>query len=716
MKLKAKRTRSPLQARIADLQDRLREAEETISAIRRGEVDAVVVAGEEGDQIFTLQGAERPYRMLIEQMSEGAAILSTARLILYCNARFAEMVRTPLDKIIGTPFARFVAPDAQAVFESSLDQQTPAKLEARLGAGPDANLPVQLSINRINTDGAQIVGVVITDLTEQKRAEESLRKSNAYNRSLFEASLDPLAAADSNGKITDVNAAVEKITGVGRKDLIGDDYAKYFSEPEKARAAFLQAYREGFVQDVSLELRRRDGQLVQLLCNAVVLRDETGKVVGILAGGRDISQLVAAEQSLRESEERYRAVVAASSQIIWLTNAQGEIVEDHPSWREFTGFTFDEGKGFGWVNALHPDDRTPVLTTWRSAVASGTPFETEYRFRRRDGEYRLFAVYGVPVRRPDGTIREWVGTCTDITERRRHERERELLFESIRKIVAQLASLSDELLAASSRHAEGACRQVAAVSETAATAAEMSQAAGEAAEHAKGVGEAVSRTADIGRTGRKAVEDTIDALGQVRVKTEASATDIAALADPAQAIAEIVAVINDLAEQTHLLALNAAMEAARAGEHGRGFSVVTVEIKSLAEQSKKATSDIRRILGEILKKTDSAIGSMEDVTKSVAGAVQVSAQAGETIRTLSETLVEVSQSARQIVAASEHQATATVQMRQSTTQIDEIARQHLHAAQNLQDAAQALSSLAAELAALAGADSDADNVSSAPLP
>lgn len=716
MKLSVKHSRAELQARIDDLQDRLREAEETLSAIRRGEVDAVMVAGDEGDQIFTLQGAERPYRMLIEQMNEGAATLSTAGLILFCNARFADMVRTPLDKIIGTPFARFVAPDAQAIFESSLAQQTPAKLEARLCSGADARMPVQLSINRINADGAQIVGVVITDLTEQKRAEESLRRSNAYNRSLFEASLDPLAAADADGKITDVNAAVEKITGVGRKELIGDDYAAYFTEPEKARALFRQAFREGHVQDISLELRRRNGQPVQLLCSAVVLRDETAKAVGILAGGRDISQLVAAERSLRESEERYRSVVAASSEIIWQTNAEGQVVEDLPTWREFTGCRFEDIQGLRWADALHPDDRARVLSDWKSAVANPARHEFEYRLRRRDGEYRVFAVCGVPVRRPDGTVREWVGTCTDITERRRHERERERLFESIRKIVAQLASLSDELLATSSRHAEDACRQVAAVSETAATAAQMSQAAGEAAEHAKSVGDAVSRTADIGRTGRQAVEDAIAALGQVREKTEASATDIAALADPAQAIAEIVAVVNDLAEQTHLLALNAAMEAARAGEHGRGFSVVTVEIRSLADQSKKATSDIRRILGEILKKTESAVGSMEDVTKSVAGAVQVSAQAGETIRTLSETLVEVSQSASQIVAASEHQATATVQMRQSTTQIDEIAKQHLQAAQNLQDAAQALSSLAAELAALAGANSEADDVSSAPLP
>jgi methyl-accepting chemotaxis protein len=205
-------------------------------------------------------------------------------------------------------------------------------------------------------------------------------------------------------------------------------------------------------------------------------------------------------------------------------------------------------------------------------------------------------------------------------------------------------------------------------------------------------------------------------MGQVQEKTEVAAADIAALAEPAQSIADIVTLVNDIAEQTHLLALNAAMEAARAGEHGRGFSVVSAEIRALADQSKQATLKIRRILGDMLKKTGSAVASMEGATKSVAGAVLVSAQAGDTIRILSDTLVEVSQSAAQIVAGSEHQATAMVQVRQATTQIDEIAQQQLLAAQNLQDAAQNLSSLAVELAALAGAKSDADDITSAPLP
>lgn len=130
-----------------------------------------------------------------------------------------------------------------------------------------------------------------------------------------------------------------------------------------------------------------------------------------------------AEEALRRSEERYRSLVVALSQIVWTTDAKGEVVDDVPAWRAFTGQSRDEIKGAGWIAALHPDDRDRVAAAWSAAVAARTLFETEYRLRRHDGQYRHFSVRGVPVGAEDGTIREWVGVCTDITERKRHEEE-----------------------------------------------------------------------------------------------------------------------------------------------------------------------------------------------------------------------------------------------------------------------------------------------------
>ena len=105
----------------------------------------------------------------------------------------------------------------------------------------------------------------------------------------------------------------------------------------------------------------------------------------------------------------------------WTTNAEGEVVEDLPLFRNFTGLTYDEIKGSGWSKALHPDDLKNALRVWRQAVKQKSKYEVEYRMRRHDGVYRHFMARGVPVFNSDGSVKEWVGTCIDLTERKKAE-------------------------------------------------------------------------------------------------------------------------------------------------------------------------------------------------------------------------------------------------------------------------------------------------------
>ncbi|WP_009630260.1 PAS domain S-box protein [Synechocystis sp. PCC 7509] len=125
-------------------------------------------------------------------------------------------------------------------------------------------------------------------------------------------------------------------------------------------------------------------------------------------------------EALRQSEERYRSLVIATSQIVWTTDAQGQVV-DMPHWRNYTGQSQAEVKGWGWLAAVHPEDRERTATDWNQALETKSLYDTEYRIRATDGNYRYFAVRGVPVIAPDGTIREWVGVCTDIQERKTAE-------------------------------------------------------------------------------------------------------------------------------------------------------------------------------------------------------------------------------------------------------------------------------------------------------
>lgn len=128
-----------------------------------------------------------------------------------------------------------------------------------------------------------------------------------------------------------------------------------------------------------------------------------------------------AEATLRESEERYRSYIEVTGQIGWVTDANGMVVNDLPTWRQYTGQTFEEIEGFGWSNALHPDDVERTQIIWQKSLSERIPYEAEYRIRRSDGAYRHFMARGIPVLREDRTVREWVGTCIDITERKQAE-------------------------------------------------------------------------------------------------------------------------------------------------------------------------------------------------------------------------------------------------------------------------------------------------------
>jgi len=161
---------------IADLRIRFDEAEETLSAIRRGEVDALVVSGPDGDQVFTLKGAERSYRFFVEAMNEGAVTLSLDGTILYCNDRFAELVETPYQRIIGDSIYRFItSPDAfEPAFQRGKEEKS--KAEILLKRKHNESVPVSVSFNPMRENEVPGICMVATDLTEHVRKDEMLRK------------------------------------------------------------------------------------------------------------------------------------------------------------------------------------------------------------------------------------------------------------------------------------------------------------------------------------------------------------------------------------------------------------------------------------------------------------------------------------------------------------------------------------------------------------
>jgi methyl-accepting chemotaxis protein len=266
--------------------------------------------------------------------------------------------------------------------------------------------------------------------------------------------------------------------------------------------------------------------------------------------------------------------------------------------------------------------------------------------------------------------------------------------------VSALTSASAEILAGTTQQATGVQEQAAAVTETVATIEQISQTAESSNDRAKAVAESSLRAVDNGVAGRRAVDDTVTVMGDVKTRTESIANSILALAEQAQAIGEIIAVVNNVADQTNILAFNAAIEASRAGEQGKGFGVVAGEIKSLAEQSKKATVQVRQILGEIQRATNSAVIATEHGAKTVDEALHMVHQADEAIRALTDIVADAARSATQISASANQQSIGMAQIQRAMRDISDTTSQSLASTRQTEQAARDLDAVGLRLAEL----------------
>jgi len=657
-----------------------------------------------------------------------------------------------------------------------------------------------------------------------------------------------------------------------------------------------------------------------------------------------------AEDALLKSESRYRSYIEATGQIGWVTNADGELVEDSPSLRKFSGQTFEEAKGSGWVKILHPDDLERTLQVWNKAIVTKSSYEVEYRMFRHDGIYRNLLARAFPVFSAEGSISEWVGTCIDITERKLAEqalrdakenlelrvlerteellKNKKLLDESgrlarvggweidlkantlywseitykiheippdfipnletainfyapeaipvisqcidkaiklgepfdvelelitakknrlwvravgeayrengeivkiggmfqdinerklaeidsrkkseqlgllsneleiiidnipglvfykdtknryirvnkyiceahnmskkqlegthlndlypkeqsqayweddlqvirsrqskinideswetkegtrwvstskipyidgkgevvgvigvsmdvtkrkvaeeelkkyrdqledmvkqrtadlsnvlmeVRETINVLVSSSNQILTATTQVASGTAETAAAITETSTTVEEVQQAARQSAEKAKNVVNSAQQVAKVSQKGQKAIEETVTGMNRIREQMDSIAQTVVRLSEQSQSIGGIIASVTEIADQSNLLAVNAAIEAAKAGEQGRGFAVVAQEIKNLAGQSKQATSQVRNILNDVQKATGAAVMATEQGSKAVEAGVKQTEQTSEAILILAESINEAVQAATQILASSQQQ-------------------------------------------------------------
>jgi methyl-accepting chemotaxis protein len=292
--------------------------------------------------------------------------------------------------------------------------------------------------------------------------------------------------------------------------------------------------------------------------------------------------------------------------------------------------------------------------------------------------------------------------------------ELQALSENLNSMVAGLADISgrvrdgvqrirtstSEILAAVSQHTASTSQQSAAISEISTTVDEVRAASEQTAHKAREVAEQAKGSVQVSDEGTKTVETIAQAMEEIRERVEAIARDIVTLSEQMQQIGEITATVNDLADQSNILALNASIEAAKAGEHGKGFAVVATEVRNLAEQSKGATAQVRRILGDIQKATTAVVFATEQGSKVVEEGLELGGRAGEGIRSLTETIREASHAVQQIAASAHQQSVGMDQIAYAIKDVNESTSQFVTGAQQSQQAAEDLNELSRQLAAL----------------
>jgi PAS domain S-box-containing protein len=254
---------------------------------------------------------------------------------------------------------------------------------------------------------------------------------------------------DRDLRFVRVNEALAAINGIPPEEHIGRTLAEILPELAPQLEPIYRRVLETGVplihEETTAETPTRPGGLRHWLTSYYPVVAEDGVALGMAAVIMEITEQKRAEEALHRSEERFRSLVTASTNIVWTTDASGAMVEASRSWEAFTGQRREEytAPGWGWLDALHPDDREPAAQRWRSAIEVAEPVETSYRLRRQDGEYRRMAVSAIPILGPDGALREWVGTSTDVEE----EQRARTAVEDARERLSFLADASRQLAA-----------------------------------------------------------------------------------------------------------------------------------------------------------------------------------------------------------------------------------------------------------------------------
>ncbi len=282
-------------------------------------------------------------------------------------------------------------------------------------------------------DGSTLILEMGVDITEQKRAENLVRTTAQYSRSLIEASLDPLVTISAEGKITDVNKATEDATGVSRKELIGSDFSEYFTEPEKARIGYKKVFTDGQVVDYPLALKSKSGRIMDVLYNASVYKNEKGETQGVFAAARDITERKLVEAELAKHRDHLEELVTQRTKELWKAKNDWErtfdsvpdfiaildnrhrILRANKAMATQLGVTPDQTVGLHCYQCVHGTSIPPEFCPHSKTVKDGKEHVEEVHEPRLGG---YFLVSTTPLWDEKGNMIGSVHVARNITDRK----------------------------------------------------------------------------------------------------------------------------------------------------------------------------------------------------------------------------------------------------------------------------------------------------------